>query len=77
MRRIKLMGTRASDVVSHVCGASSFQLKLRIEIVGGNRVEIFVESRQDLYFGEEEKVRCRGGVMMLHRMKIRRKTANF
>ena len=70
------MGTRASDVVAHVGATSSFGLTFRIEVVGGNRVEIAVSSLRNLCFGKEEKVRFRGGEMMFHRMKIRAKTAN-
>ncbi len=36
------MSTRASDVVAYIDTTSSFELKFRIEIVGGNRIEIAV-----------------------------------
>ncbi len=39
-RRGKILGTRASAVITYVDTTSSFGLKFRIEIVGGNRVEI-------------------------------------
>lgn len=67
---------RVSDVVVYVGVIFSFGLKFRIEIVGGNRVEIVVSSFRNLCFGKEEKVRFRGGEMMFYRMKIRVKIVN-
>ncbi len=34
------MGKRASDVVAYIDATSNFGLKFRIEIVGGNRIEV-------------------------------------
>ncbi len=70
------MGTRVSDVVAYIDATSSFGLKFRIEIVGGNRIEVAVSSHRNLYFGEEEKMRFSGGEMVFNRMKIRTEAAN-
>ncbi len=66
------MGTRASDIDA----TSSFGLKFRIEIVGGNRIEVAVSSHRNLCFDEEEKMRLSGREMVFHRMKIRTEAAN-
>ncbi len=60
------MGTRASDVVVYMDATSSFGLKFRIEIVGGNRIEVAVSSHRSLCFGEEEKMRFSGGELVFH-----------
>ena len=70
------MGTRASDIIAYVDAASSFGMKIRIEKVRGNRVEITVSSFRNLCFGEEKKVRFRGGEMVFHRMKVGTKATN-
>ena len=70
------MGTRASHVVAYVYATASFSLKMRIEKVGGNRKRTAVSCHRHLSFGEEEKMRLRGGEVMIHRLEIRSKTAN-
>ena len=70
------MSTRASYIVTYIYATSSFGLKLRIENVGGNRVRTAVSCHRYLSFGEEEKVRLRGGEVMLHRLEVRSKAAN-
>ncbi len=58
------MGMRASDVVAYIDATSSSGLKFRIEIVGGNRIEVGVNSHRNLCFCEEEKLRfSRGGMV--------------
>ena len=49
---------------------------MRIEKVGGNRKRTAVSCHRHLSFGEEEKMRLRGGEVMVHRLEIRSKTAN-
>ncbi len=68
--------SRTRDVAAYIDATSSFGLKLRIEIIGGNRIEVAVSSPRNLCFGDEEKMRFSGGEMVLHRMKIRTETAN-
>ena len=70
------MGTRASYVVAHIYATSSFGLKLRIEKVRGNRKKIAVSCHRHLCFSKEEKMRFRGGEVMIHRLEIRSKAAN-
>ena len=74
--RVKIVGTRASDVVAYINATSSFGVKSRIEIVGGNRIKIAVSIPRHLRFSEEEKMRFSGGEMVFHRIEIRTKTAN-
>ncbi len=66
---------------NHLCDALGTHrgisvLEFRIEIVGGNRVEVAVSSHRILCFGEEEKMRFSGGEMVFHRMKIRTEATN-
>ena len=70
------MGTRASNIVAYIYTTSSFGLKLRIEKVGGDREGTAVSCLRHLSFGEEEKVRLRGGEVMIRRLEIRSKTSN-
>ena len=49
---------------------------MRIEIVGGNRKGSAVSVHRHLCFGEEEKMRFRGGEVMFHRLKIRTEATN-
>ncbi|MPC59543.1 hypothetical protein E2C01_053568 [Portunus trituberculatus] len=49
---------------------------MRIEKVEGNREGGTVSCLRQLYFGEEKKMRFRRGEVVLHRLKIRSKTAN-
>ena len=58
------MGTRASNVVTHIYATVSFELKMRIEKVGGNRKGSAVSSHRQLYFNLEEKMRFSGGKMV-------------
>ena len=46
--RVKIVGTRASDVVACINATSSFGVKSRIEIVGGNRIGAAVSSLRQL-----------------------------
>ena len=74
--RFKVVGTRTSDVVAHICATSSFGSKMRIEIVRGDRIETAVSCLRHLSFGEEEKMRFSGGEVVLHRLKIRTKATD-
>ena len=72
-RRFKIVGTRTSYVVAHICATSRFGSKMRIEIVGGDRIETAISCLRHLSFGEEEKMRFSGGEVVLHRLEIRTK----
>ncbi len=71
------MGTRASDIAAYIDATSSFELKFRIEIIGGNRREVTVSSHRNLCFGEEEEMRFSGGEIVFNRMNIRTEAANI
>ena len=70
------MGTRASYVVAYINTTSSFETKLRIEIVGGNRKGATVSCLRHLCFSEEKKMRFSRGEVMFYRLKVRSKAAN-
>ena len=74
--RVKVVGTRASDVVGYINANSSFGMKFRIEVVGGNRVKVAISIPRHLHFGEEEKMRISRGEMVFHRIEIRTEVAN-
>ena len=60
------MGTRASYVVAHIDATSSFEPKMMIEKVGGNRKRATVSCLRHLCFGEEKKMRfSRGEVAVI------------
>ena len=51
------MGTRASNVVTHICTGASFGLKMRMEKVGGNREGAAVSSHTIVFqLGREDEV---------------------
>lgn len=75
-RRFKIVGTRASYVVAYIHATASFGAKMRIEIVGGNRIGAAVSSLRQLSFGEKKKMRFSRGEMVFHRLEVRAKTAN-
>ena len=74
--RFKVVGTRASYVVAHVCATSSFGSKMRIEIVRGDRIGAAVSSLRHLSFSEEKKMRFSREEVVFHRLEIRTKTAD-
>ncbi len=68
------MGTRASNLIAYINATTSFGVKFRIKNVGGNRIDVAFSSPRNLSFSEE-KVRFRGGEVILHRMEVRAKAA--
>ena len=46
-RRFKIVGTRASNVITQICTTASFGLKMRIEKVGGNRDGVAVRGNRE------------------------------
>ena len=54
-RRFKGMDTRVSYVVACIDATASFRLKMRIEKVGGNKVEAAFSSLRPLVLGEEKR----------------------
>lgn len=54
------MGREASDVVAYADVTSSFGVKCRLEIPGGDIIKITISNHRNLSFGWEEKVRFRG-----------------
>ena len=70
------MGTRTSNIVAHIYATASLGLKLRIEKVGGNRKRTAISCHRHLSFSEEEKMRLRGGEVVVHRLEVRFKAAN-
>ena len=70
------MGTRASYVVAHIGATTSFEAKMRIEKVGGNRKGATVSCLRHLCFSEEKKMRFSGGEVVFYRLKIRSKATN-
>ncbi len=74
--RKKVVDTRTRNIVAPIYTTASFGLKLRIDKVGGNRERTAVSCHKHLSFNEEEKMRFRGGEVMIHRLEIRSKAAN-
>lgn len=48
------MGTRESGAIAYIHAASNFDLKMRIDEVGGNRKRTVVSNYRLVGFGEEE-----------------------
>ncbi len=69
------MEQRASNVIAYIYATACFGVKFRIEKVGGKRIEFAVSSPRNLSFSEENKVRFRGGEVMLQGMEVREKAA--
>ena len=70
------MGTKASHVVAHIDAMQRFQVKIRIEKLGGNRRGANVNSLRHLCFSDEKKMRFSKGEVVSKRMKIRSKATN-
>ncbi len=50
------MGTRASNVIAYIDATSSFGVKIRIEKIGLNIIEVAVSSPRNLSFSEENNI---------------------
>ena len=49
--RLKIRDTRTNNIVTHICAASAFGRKLRIETVGGNRKGFAIRTLKHLSLG--------------------------